>query len=47
MSPAMRRATETLALADELGLTGRNVFFNESWVEYDDRQNYLLEAESG
>ena len=35
------------ALADELGLTGTHVFFNEDWVEYDDRQNYLLESDVG
>ncbi len=33
------------ALADELGLTGRHVFFNEEWVPYDERQNYLLDAD--
>ena len=40
-------AVETRALADELGLTGTHVFFNEGWVDYDDRQNYLLEADIG
>ena len=35
------------ALADELGLTDTHVFFNEGWVAYDDRQNYLLEADIG
>ena len=34
-------------LADELGLTGTHVFFNDGWVEYDDRQNYLLDADVG
>jgi glycosyltransferase involved in cell wall biosynthesis len=43
----MRTALQTLALADELGLTGTHAFFNEDWVEYDDRQNYLLEADIG
>jgi GT2 family glycosyltransferase/glycosyltransferase involved in cell wall biosynthesis len=38
---------ETTALADELGLTGTHVFFNQGWVPYDDRQNYLLEATIG
>ena len=33
------------ALAEELGLTGRHVFFNEGWVRYEDRSNYLLEAD--
>ncbi len=43
----MRMAVDTRALADELGLTGTHVFFNEDWVEYDDRQNYLLESDVG
>jgi len=42
-----RRGTrETLALADELGLTGQTVFFND-WVPYAERENYLLEADIG
>ena len=45
--PEMRMASSTRALADELGLSGTHVFFNESWVAYDDRQNYLLEADVG
>jgi hypothetical protein len=42
-----RVAIETRRLSDALGLTGTHVFFNEGWVEYDDRQNYLLEADVG
>lgn len=34
-------------LADELGITGRHVFFNEQWVPYDDRASYLLDADIG
>jgi GT2 family glycosyltransferase/glycosyltransferase involved in cell wall biosynthesis len=34
-------------LAEELGVAGTTVFFNDSWVDYDDRQNYLLEADLG
>lgn len=34
-------------LSDELGLTGSQVFFNDGWVEYSDRQNYLLDADVG
>ncbi|HWE57389.1 MAG TPA: glycosyltransferase [Acidimicrobiales bacterium] len=33
------------ALADELGLNGTHVFFNEGWVAYEDRPDYLLEAD--
>ena len=45
--PAMRVANETRELAESLGLTGKYVFFNEGWVDYDDRHNYLLEADAG
>jgi glycosyltransferase involved in cell wall biosynthesis len=45
--PEMQVARETRRLSDELGLTGRVVFFNDGWVPYDDRQNYLLEADVG
>jgi len=45
--PAMRMAFETQKLAKELDLVGTHVFFNEGWVDYDDRQNYLLEADVG
>lgn len=42
---SQRRGTrQTLALADELGLTGRTVFFND-WVPYAERASYLLEAD--
>jgi hypothetical protein len=34
-------------LSDRLGLTGTHAFFNEGWVDYDDRQNYLLDADVG
>jgi GT2 family glycosyltransferase/glycosyltransferase involved in cell wall biosynthesis len=43
----MKMAHDAVALAQELGLVGTHVFFNEGWVEYDDRQNYLLEADIG
>jgi glycosyltransferase involved in cell wall biosynthesis len=45
--PEMRAVADTVATADRLGLTGRTVFFNESWVDYDDRVNYLLDADLG
>jgi GT2 family glycosyltransferase/glycosyltransferase involved in cell wall biosynthesis len=45
--PEMRMAVETRRLAEELGLVGSHVFFNEGWVEYDERQNYLLESDVG
>ena len=40
-------AAQARHLADTLGLTGTHVFFNEGWVAYDDRQNYLMEADVG
>ena len=43
----MQVAWQTRELADSLGLTGTAVFFNEGWVDYDDRQNYLLDADVG
>ena len=43
--PEMRMAGEARVLADDLGLTGRHVFFNEGWVPYEERQNYLLDAD--
>jgi GT2 family glycosyltransferase len=43
----MKMTDDAIALAHELGLVGSHVFFNEDWVEYDDRQNYLLEADIG
>ncbi|MDQ6725222.1 MAG: glycosyltransferase [Actinomycetota bacterium] len=45
--PEMRMAVATRNLSDALGLTDKHVFFNEGWVPYDDRQNYLLESDVG
>ncbi|MGA1835558.1 glycosyltransferase [Herbiconiux sp. 11R-BC] len=45
--PEMAIVQKTRQLAEELGLTGKNVFFNDTWVDLDDRQNYLLEADVG
>jgi GT2 family glycosyltransferase len=45
--PEMRMAFQARELADSLSLTGKYVFFNEGWVDYDDRQNYLLDADLG
>lgn len=44
---AMRVVEETRRLSDELGLTGRHVFFNEEWVAYERRADWLLEADVG
>jgi len=45
--PTMRVATEVRALADRLELTGRYVFFNDSWIDYDRRGDFLLDADVG
>ncbi|WP_421734388.1 glycosyltransferase [Cellulomonas sp.] len=45
--PKMRVAWETQELSRELGLTGRHVFFNEGWVPYEERADFLLDADVG
>ncbi|WP_349866926.1 glycosyltransferase [Leifsonia sp. WHRI 6310E] len=45
--PEMAIVAESRALARELGVLDRSVFFNDSWVDYADRQNYLTEADAG
>ena len=45
--PPMRMATELRRLAEELGLVGTHVFFNEGWVAYEARADFLLEADVG
>jgi glycosyltransferase involved in cell wall biosynthesis len=45
--PPMQMAIDAQSLADDLGLTGKHVFFNQGWAEYSDRQNFLLEANLG
>ena len=45
--PEMRMAVAARDLSDRLGLTGVHAFFNEGWVDYDDRHNYLLDADVG
>ena len=43
----LQLVSKTVNLAKKLGVYDRNVFFNFGWVEYDDRQNYLLESDVG
>ncbi len=38
---------EAIALSKELGLHRRSIFFHEDWIPYEQRQNYLLEADIG
>lgn len=44
---ALDMVTRARALSDELGLTGTTVFFNETWVPYAERANYLADADLG
>jgi hypothetical protein len=43
--PAMPVATKLRELCGQLGLTGRHVFFNEAWVPYEQRADFLLDAD--
>lgn len=45
--PEMEIVRTSRELAAELGAANRSVFFNETWVEYADRKNYLTEADAG
>lgn len=45
--PDMRIAWDTKALSEQLGLTGRHVFFNADWVPYSERADVLLDADVG
>ncbi len=40
-------AERAVTLSQELGLLDRAVVFNRDWIAYDDRANYLLEANAG
>jgi GT2 family glycosyltransferase/glycosyltransferase involved in cell wall biosynthesis len=45
--PEMAIVGECRRLATELGVLNRSVFFNDSWVDYTARQNFLTEADAG
>jgi GT2 family glycosyltransferase/glycosyltransferase involved in cell wall biosynthesis len=45
--PEMQVVGDSRRLAAELGVLDRAVFFNDSWVDYTDRHNYLAEADAG
>lgn len=45
--PEMEAVSASRILSNQLGLTGKHVFFNEDWVPYEERQNYLLDADVG
>ena len=45
--PKMRMAVAAEALAADLGLLNRSVFFNQGWVPFAERANVLLDADLG
>lgn len=45
--PEMPIVEQSRALARDLGVLDSHVFFNDSWVDYSTRHNYLLEADAG
>lgn len=45
--PNMAIAGEASQLAEDLGLLNKTVFFNDEWVAYEDRAQYLLDADLG
>jgi glycosyltransferase involved in cell wall biosynthesis len=45
--PPMQMAIDARGLAEDLGVAGKYVFFNDGWVDYAERGNYLLEANLG
>lgn len=45
--PAMQMVQDARDLVSELDLEGKHVFFNEGWVPYDERADYLLDADLG
>ncbi|MDQ6928754.1 MAG: glycosyltransferase, partial [Actinomycetota bacterium] len=45
--PEMRMALAARELSARLGLTDVHVFFNEGWIDYDKRTDWLLESDVG
>lgn len=45
--PEMQMLNQAIDLAKDLGVYDRYVFFNFDWVDYNDRQNYLMESDIG
>lgn len=43
--PVMDMTMRAIKLAEELDLKDKSVFFLEGWIDYDDRVNYLLDAD--
>ena len=45
--PEFDMAKEAIRVSDELGLTGKHVFFNKDWVDYHKRGAFFSEADIG
>lgn len=45
--PQMSVARDARLLAEELGILGKSVFFNDGWVPYEIRGSFLLDADLG
>jgi len=45
--PRHRRVDETIEVSQELGILNKSVFINPDWVPYEQRANYLLDADVG
>lgn len=45
--PEMQMSRDAIELATNLGLIGKHVFFNFGWTPYEERQNFLLDADIG
>lgn len=45
--PTMKMAHEAMQLSEKLKLTNRSIFFYKEWVPYQERQNFLLDADVG
>jgi GT2 family glycosyltransferase/glycosyltransferase involved in cell wall biosynthesis len=45
--PEMARTAEARRVAEELGLLGTHVLFNDGWVDYAQRADWLLDADVG
>jgi len=45
--PEMAVVGESRELARRLGVLDKSVFFNDSWVDFSERQNFLTEADAG
>lgn len=45
--PKYNKVKSTIKISNDLGLTGKNVIFNDEWIDYDIRHEYLLECFAG